>query len=125
MLSIMASKAFEIGEGFGAAAMRGSEHNDAITYNDGAFHTTTNHAGGTLGGISNGEPILCRIAFKPTATISQPLDTVTKSGQSTTLTTKGRHDPCVATRAPVIVEAMAALTLVDLFLENRAKTGIF
>ncbi|MGL1902595.1 MAG: chorismate synthase [Fibrobacterales bacterium] len=125
MLSIMASKGFEIGEGFNAGSMRGSAHNDAIIHDENGFHTKTNHAGGTLGGITNGEPIICRIAFKPTATISQPLETVTRSGEATSLTARGRHDPCVATRAPVIVEAMAALTLADLFLENRAKIGLF
>lgn len=121
MLSIPASKGFEIGEGFGAAAMRGSEHNDQIIYENGRFGTRTNHAGGSYGGITIGEPILCKIAFKPTATISQEQKTVDRSGVETTIAAKGRHDPCVAMRAPVIVESMAALVLVDLYLRHRAR----
>jgi chorismate synthase len=124
MMSIPATKGFEVGTGFRAAALRGSEHNDAI-YHDGVhFRTRTNHAGGVVGGISNGEPVICRIAFKPTATISRPQETADKKGHSETLIAKGRHDPCVATRAPVIVESMAAIVLADLWLQQRARQGL-
>lgn len=125
MLSIPASKGFEIGEGFEAARMKGSEHNDLLRLNKGKIHSVTNHAGGVLGGISNGEPIVCRIAFKPTATISQAQKTVGRSGHEGELSAKGRHDPCVATRAPVIVETMAALVLADLLLRQRSREKLF
>lgn len=125
MLSIPASKGFEIGSGFQSAKMRGSEHNDIPYFENGTFHTKTNYAGGTLGGITNGENIYCKIAFKPTATIAKEQETVNKEGVSGTLAAKGRHDPCVAVRAPVIVESMAALVLVDLFLRNRARQNLF
>lgn len=125
ILSIPASKGFEIGEGFGAAGFRGSDHNDEITHDGDRFATRTNHAGGTYGGITIGEPILCKVAFKPTATISQEQRTVDRNGNPATLLAKGRHDPCVALRAPVIVESMAALVLADLFLRHRARAGLF
>ena len=125
MLSIPASKGFEIGSGFQSAKMRGSEHNDIPYFENGTFHTKTNYAGGTLGGITNGENIYCKIAFKPTATIAKEQETINKEGVAGTLAAKGRHDPCVAVRAPVIVESMAALVLVDLFLRNRARQNLF
>jgi len=125
MLSIPACKGFEIGSGFAGSRLRGSEHNDTIYFADGSYHTRSNRAGGTLGGISNGEDIVCRIAFKPTATISQSQETASRDGQNGTLAAKGRHDPCVVPRATVIVEAMASLVLVDLFLEQRARFGLF
>ena len=125
MLSIPATKGFEIGSGFEGVSLRGSQHNDSIYFEEGRFRTRTNNAGGTLGGISNGEDIDCRIAFKPTATISQDQETVDKEGTSAILKAKGRHDPCVVPRAPVIVEAMAAITLLDLYLEQRAKQNLF
>lgn len=130
MLSLPATKGFEIGSGFAGTRLRGSEHNDPFVNkspSQGAagIGTSSNRSGGVQGGITNGEPILCRIAFKPTATISQPQQTVDKQGKERTLEAKGRHDPCVLPRAVVIVEAMAALTLVDLFLENRARQGLF
>ncbi len=118
MLSIPACKGFEIGSGFAGARMHGSEHNDVIFCEDGKFHTRTNNAGGCVGGISNGENILCRMAFKPTATISQSQDTASRDGENGELAAKGRHDPCVAVRAPVIVESMAALVLADLYLQQ-------
>lgn len=121
MLSIPASKGFEIGSGFAAARMKGSEHNDEIFY-DGAFHTRTNNAGGSVGGISNGENIFCRIAFKPTATIAQSQKTASRDGENGELLAKGRHDPCVAVRAPVIVESMAALVLADLYLQQKRQS---
>lgn len=118
MLSIPACKGFEIGSGFAGARMHGSEHNDVIFCEDGKFHTRTNNAGGCVGGISNGENILCRMAFKPTATISQTQNTASRDGENGELAAKGRHDPCVAVRAPVIVESMAALVLADLYLQQ-------
>ena len=118
MLSIPACKGFEIGSGFAGARMRGSKHNDVIFCEDGKFHTRTNNAGGCVGGISNGENILCRMAFKPTATISQSQKTASRDGENGELAAKGRHDPCVAVRAPVIVESMAALVLADLYLQQ-------
>ncbi len=125
LLSIPAVKGFEIGEGFAASRMRGSEHNDVIGVKDGKFFTETNHAGGTLGGISNGETIHCRLAFKPTATIAQEQRTAGRDRETGTLAARGRHDPCVALRAPVIVESMAAIALVNLFLEQRARERLF
>ena len=119
MLSIPACKGFEMGAGFAATRMRGSEHNDEIYAEAGRFRTRTNNAGGCVGGISNGEDILCRLAFKPTATISQVQKTAGRNGENGELAAKGRHDPCVAVRAPVIVESMAALVLADLFLQQK------
>ena len=119
MLSIPACKGFEIGSGFAGTRMRGSEHNDEIYFEDGKFHTRTNNAGGCVGGISNGADIECRLAFKPTATISQSQKTASRDGENGELAAKGRHDPCVAVRAPVIVESMAALVLADLYLQQK------
>ena len=119
MLSIPACKGFEIGSGFAAARMHGSEHNDEIYVEGNTYHTRTNNAGGSLGGISNGEPIYCRMAFKPTATISQAQKTAGRGYENGELAAKGRHDPCVAVRAPVIVESMAALVLADLYLQQK------
>jgi len=113
MLSIPATKGFEIGSGFAGTLLTGREHNDAFRMVGGVVHTTTNHSGGIQGGISNGEPILLRVAFKPTATIMTPQQTVTATGENTNLTGKGRHDACVLPRAVPIVEAMATLVLAD------------
>jgi chorismate synthase len=118
MLSINAVKGFEIGSGFSATRLKGSEHNDAFLP-DGS--TRTNHSGGIQGGISNGQPIFFKVAFKPTATIHITQDTITTEGAATTLLAQGRHDPCVLPRAVPIVEAMAALVLADHFL--RSKTN--
>ena len=118
MLSIPACKGFEVGMGFAASRLHGSEHNDEIYFENGKYRTRTNNAGGIVGGISNGENILCRMAFKPTATISQPQKTAGRGGENGELAAKGRHDPCVAVRAPVIVESMAALVLADLYLQQ-------
>ena len=120
MLSLPASKGFEIGSGFAGARMRGSEHNDAFEMRDQKVRTTTNRSGGVQGGISNGENIFFRVAFKPTATIAREQKTVTAAGEETTLATRGRHDPCVLPRAVPIVEAMAALVLCDHALRQRA-----
>jgi chorismate synthase len=120
MLSLPASKGFEIGSGFGGTRMRGSEHNDAFEMRDGTVRTTTNHSGGVQGGISNGENIFFRVAFKPTSTIAREQKTVTATGEETTLAARGRHDPCVLPRAVPIVEAMAALVFCDHALRQRA-----
>jgi chorismate synthase len=119
MLSLPASKGFEIGSGFAATRMRGSEHNDAFELRDGKTRTTTNNSGGVQGGISNGEDIFFRVAFKPTSTIARDQKTVTTSGEETTVAARGRHDPCVLPRAVPIVEAMAALVLCDHALRQR------
>jgi chorismate synthase len=121
MLSLPATKGFEAGSGFAGTYLTGAEHNDPFEIRDGRVHTKTNHSGGVQGGISNGEPLLFRIAFKPTATISKEQQTVTDSGSESTLAARGRHDPCVLPRAVVMVEAMTALVLVDHALRQRAQ----
>ncbi|MCG8335134.1 MAG: chorismate synthase [Proteobacteria bacterium] len=121
MLSIPASKGFEIGSGFEGTKMKGSEHNDPFTKKGDRLGTTTNHSGGVQGGISNGEPIFFRIAFKPPATIGQQQQTSDFEGNETTLEAKGRHDPCIVARAVPIVESMAALVLVDCLLRQRTR----
>ena len=123
MLSLPATKGFEIGSGFGGTKMRGSEHNDAFVMEGDRVRTTTNRSGGIQGGISNGEPIFFRVAFKPTATIFHPQQTVTTSGEATELQARGRHDPCVLPRAVPMVEAMAAQVLCDHALCQRAQMG--
>jgi chorismate synthase len=125
MLSIPAAKAFEIGSGFGATRMRGSQHNDAFETRGGRIRTTTNNSGGVQGGISNGEDIYFRVAFKPPATIALEQKTVTTSNDEASLAARGRHDPCVLPRAVPIVEAMAALVLCDHALrQNAVSCGI-
>ena len=123
MLSLPATKGFEIGSGFAGTRMRGSEHNDAFAMEGDRVRTLTNRSGGVQGGISNGEPIFFRVAFKPTATILQLQKTVDKGGAATELMGRGRHDPCVVPRAVPIVEAMAALVLVDHWLRQRAQNA--
>ncbi len=120
MLSLPASKGFEIGSGFAGSAMTGREHNDPFYIDDGRVRTRSNNSGGVQGGITNGETIYCRVAFKPTATIMHDQETVTRSGEATTLKGRGRHDPCVLPRAVPIVEAMAALVLADHALRHEA-----
>jgi chorismate synthase len=120
MLSINAVKGFEVGAGFAAAMAKGSEMNDSFYTDSGRVRTRTNHSGGIQGGISNGETISCRIAFKPVATIQQKQNSIDKAGKSITLEAKGRHDPCVVPRAVPIVEAMAALVLADHLLRQRS-----
>ena len=120
LLSIPASKGFEIGSGFSGTRMTGSEHNDPfVPGDDGRPRTVSNHSGGVQGGISNGEDILVRVAFKPTATIRLPQQTVDRDGTPRTLEAKGRHDPCVLPRAVPVVEAMVCLTLADHWLRQR------
>ncbi len=123
MLSLPATKGFEIGSGFAGTLMTGAEHNDEF-YNDaGSIRTRTNRSGGIQGGISNGEDIVFRVAFKPTATILREQNTVSNKGTETTLAARGRHDPCVLPRAVPMVEAMAQLVLVDHWLRQRAQCG--
>ncbi len=123
MLSLPASKGFEIGSGFGSVLMTGREHNDAFRSRAGKVRTTTNFSGGVQGGISNGEPIFFRVAFKPVATVMHEQDTVDEQLRNTTLKGRGRHDPCVLPRAVPIVEAMTALVLVDHALRHKAQCG--
>lgn len=122
-MSIPASKGVEIGSGFGAVSMRGSQHNDEFLMKNGQVVTGTNRSGGIQGGISNGMPIVARVAFKPTATINKEQKTVTDSGEEVVLKAKGRHDPCVVPRAVPIIEAVTALVLMDLALQNRGQMG--
>ena len=120
MLSIGAVKGFEIGDGFAAATAKGSENNDAFCSKNGQIHKVTNHAGGTLGGMSDGSPLTFRVAVKPTPSISQVQETVDKDGNPVELTITGRHDPVIVPRAVVVVEAMAAITIVDLLFTNMS-----
>lgn len=121
MMSIPASKGFEIGAGFGAVSMSGSEHNDAFVIKDSKAATQTNHSGGVLGGISTGMPLITRTAFKPTSSIMKPQKTLTLSEEEALfhLPVGSRHDPCVAIRAVPVVEAMTAIVLADALLINR------
>jgi len=120
LLSLPASKGFEIGSGFAGTTLRGSEHNDPFVIgDDGRPHTTSNRSGGIQGGISNGETICLRVAFKPTATISLKQQTVNRDGDAVTLEAQGRHDPCVLPRAVPMVEAMVCLVLADHWLRQR------
>lgn len=119
MLSINAVKGFEIGSGFGGVTMRGSEHNDVFVNKEGAIRTKTNYSGGVQGGITNGEDIYFRVAFKPVATLMQDQPSVDKAGNETVVSGRGRHDPCVVPRAVPIVEAMAALVTADFLLMNK------
>ncbi len=123
MLSINAVKGFEIGSGFEGSKLKGSQHNDAFTIGDGKVKTKTNYAGGVVGGISNGETIYFRVAFKPVSTIKKEQQTVNRKKEAVTLSAAGRHDPCVLPRAVPIVDAMAALVIMDHFLrQNINKT---
>ena len=124
MLSLPATKGFEMGSGFQTSRMRGSEHNDPFEIDaQGKIHTATNNAGGTLGGISTGATLFFKVAFKPTSSIGQPQATANLQGEKTTfeLPKNARHDPCVAIRAVPVVEAMTAIVLADAFLMNRTS----
>lgn len=124
VMSLPATKGFEIGSGFAGTRMTGSEHNDEFyTDESGRLRTVTNRSGGVQGGISNGENIVIRVAFKPTATIRREQKTVTNTGEAVTLAAKGRHDPCVLPRAVPMVEAMVALVLCDHLLRQRGQCG--
>ncbi len=118
MMSINAAKGFEYGDGFAASSMRGTQHADIFASQDGKITTKTNHSGGIQGGISNGNDIVFRVAFKPTPTLLRDIETVDKEGCQAILKGKGRHDPCVALRAVPVVEAMAALTIADFLIGN-------
>jgi len=126
VMSLPATKGFEIGSGFAGTRLRGSEHNDPfLPTADGSIRTATNNSGGIQGGISNGEPIILKVAFKPTATIRKPQNTVDARGTPTVLAAKGRHDPCVLPRAVPMVEAMVALVLADHLLLQQGQCSLF
>lgn len=125
MLSLPATKGFEIGSGFTGTLLKGSQHNDAFVMKDGAVRTESNNSGGVQGGISNGAELVFRVAFKPTATILQKQQTVNVHGEASELQARGRHDPCVVPRAVVIVEAMTALVLVDHWMRHSAQNQTF
>ena len=122
MLNINAVKGFEYGEGFAGVTQRGSEQNDIFFNDNGVISTRSNHSGGIQGGISNGQDIYFRVAFKPVATLLREQPTVDKEGNETMLEVKGRHDPCVLPRAVPVVEAMAAMTILDYYLINNTIT---
>lgn len=124
MLAIPATKGFEIGSGFAGTKLRGSQHNDPFTPKGDTLGTVTNNSGGIQGGISNGEPVTLRIAFKPPATISLPQETVDFKGEKATLEAKGRHDPCVVPRAVPIVEGMASLVILDMIMRQEARKAL-
>ncbi len=126
VMSLPATKGFEIGSGFEGTLLKGSEHNDAFLPSEGGrLRTATNNSGGIQGGISNGEPIVIRVAFKPTATIRKEQQTINAAGEATTLAAKGRHDPCVLPRAVPMVEAMVALVLADHLLRQRGQCSLW
>lgn len=125
-ISLPAAKGFEVGSGFKGTELTGLLHNDVFyTNNDGRIRTKTNRSGGIQGGISNGENIIVRVAFKPTSTISQLQETVTRDGESTTIRGKGRHDPCVLPRAVPLVEAMVAITMLDALIQDQGQCKLF
>jgi chorismate synthase len=124
LLSLPAVTAFEYGAGFSVATARGSQNNDAFVPKTGAIGTETNRHGGMLGGISSGEPIVCRVAIKPTSSLPRPQKTVTRTGEPTEISTKGRHDPCLLPRFVPMGEAMMALVLVDHWLRWRAQCSV-
>ena len=123
MLSLPASKAFEIGSGFGGILLTGLQHNDSFRSRNGKVRTQTNFSGGIQGGISNGQTIYFRVAFKPVATVMREQETVDEKLRNTTITGRGRHDPCVLPRAVPMVEAMTALVLIDHALRHKAQCG--
>jgi len=124
MMTINATKGVEIGDGFQAARLRGEENADAMRPGkDGEPEFLANHSGGTAGGISTGQPIYCRVAFKPTSSILTPVETISRDGEATEISTKGRHDPCVGIRGVPVVEAMMTLVLADQKLLHRAQCG--
>lgn len=125
MLSLPATKGFEFGSGFEGSLLKGSEHNDVFINKNGTVGTATNRSGGVQGGISNGEEVVFRVAFKPTATLIQNQATVDKDGNETELMGRGRHDPCVVPRAVPIVESMAALVVVDHWMRHKAQCESF
>lgn len=124
MLSIQTTKAFEIGSGFAGTELRGSQHNDEFTSEEGRITTKTNHSGGVQGGISNGMDVYFRVGFKPVATIMKKQKSVDQAGRPIEVEGRGRHDPCVVPRAVPIVEAMASLVTIDHFLRNQNSRWI-
>jgi chorismate synthase len=126
VMSLPATKGFEIGSGFAGTLLKGSEHNDAFLPGEaGRLRTASNNSGGIQGGISNGEEIVIRVAFKPTATIRKPQQTINDRGEATVLEAKGRHDPCVLPRAVPMVEAMVALVLADHLLRQQGQCSLW
>ncbi len=122
-MSINAVKAVEIGDGFAVAGLRGEDNADRMRPGENGPEFLSNHAGGIAGGISTGQPIVLRMALKPTSSILTPVETITKDGQAAEIVTKGRHDPCVGIRAAPVLEAMVALVLADAMLLHRGQTG--
>jgi chorismate synthase len=122
LMSIGTVKGIEFGQGFAAIQMTGSAHNDAFTAGDDGISTATNHAGGILGGITNGEEVVCRLAIKPPSSIAKTQQTVTKQGDATDISVTGRHDPCICPRVVPVVEAMAALVVLDRLMVQRSIT---
>ncbi len=122
-MSINAVKGVEIGDGFAAATLTGEQNADAMRPGNDGVHFLANHAGGIAGGISTGQPVLVRVAFKPTSSILTPVETISREGEATEIRTKGRHDPCVGIRGAPVVEAMVALVLADQKLLHRAQCG--
>jgi chorismate synthase len=122
-MSINAVKGVEIGDGFAAATLTGEQNADAMRPGNDGVHFLANHAGGIAGGISTGQPLLVRVAFKPTSSILTPVETINREGEATEIRTKGRHDPCVGIRGAPVVEAMVALVLADQKLLHRAQCG--
>lgn len=123
IMGINAVKGVEIGAGFSCVTLRGEQNGDQIRMKDGAPHFLSNNAGGILGGISTGQDIVVRLAFKPTSSILTPMQTITKDGQETEIVTKGRHDPCVGLRGTPVAEAMLAIVLADHYLRHRGQCG--
>jgi chorismate synthase len=124
LMSVNAVKGVEIGDGFASAELTGEENADEIRMgNDGRPRFLSNHAGGVLGGISTGQPVVARLAVKPTSSILAPRRTVTREGEEVDIVTKGRHDPCVGIRAAPVAEAMLACVLADAFLRHRGQVG--
>lgn len=123
MMGINAVKGVEIGAGFSCVTLRGEQNGDQIRIKDGQPHFLSNHAGGILGGISTGQDIVVRLAFKPTSSILTPMQTITKDGQEAEIVTKGRHDPCVGLRGTPVAEAMLAIVLADHYLRHRGQIG--
>jgi chorismate synthase len=122
-MSINAVKAVEIGDGFAAARLRGEGNADPMRPGEDGPEFLANHSGGIAGGISTGQPVVVRVAFKPTSSILTPVETITRSGEATDIVTQGRHDPCVGIRGAPVVEAMVALVLADAKLMHRGQTG--
>ena len=121
VMSIGAVKGVEIGDGFSVVSSKGSKNNDSFFAENGQISKLTNHSGGILGGLSDGSPILLRAAIKPTPSISQPQKTVNTNGENIEIEISGRHDPVIVPRAVVVVESMAAVTLVDLLMQNMSS----